>query len=185
MTLLPFFEWLAATPWSVALIESQYAYAIVESVHVWTLCLFVGLAAMLDLRLMGVFLPQVPVSQVARRLLPWTVAGFVVMVASGLLLFYAIPVRTYQNIFFRTKLLLLVLAGINVFVFHNGIYRSVHSWDLAPRPPRSARLAGAASLVLWSLIIVAGRMIAYNWFDCDTIEGELVRTLSGCGPLGN
>lgn len=183
MSPLPFLEWLAATPGSVALIESQYAYAIVESVHVWTLCLFVGFAAMLDLRLVGLFAPRVPVSEVARRLLPWTIAGFVVMIASGLLLFYAIPVRTYQNIFFRVKLVMLVLAGINAFVFHNGIYRSVTAWDLAPKPPFGARFAGAASLLLWSLIIIAGRMIAYNWFDCDTVESTLLRTLSGCGPL--
>ena len=68
MSLLPYCEWSANTPWSISLHESEYAYAIIESVHVWTLCLFVGLAAMLDLRLLGRLLPRVPVSQVAQRL---------------------------------------------------------------------------------------------------------------------
>lgn len=184
MSLLPYCEWLANTPWSISLHESEYAYAIIESVHVWTLCLFVGLAAMLDLRLLGRLLPRVPVSQMAQRLLPWTIAGFVVMIASGILLFTAIPVRTYQNVFFRFKLVLLVLAGLNVFVFHNGIYRTIQAWDLDPVPPRRARLAGMFSLGLWALIIVAGRMIAYNWFDCDSATSTVMRTLSGCGPLG-
>jgi hypothetical protein len=183
MSLLPFCEWLANTPWSISLHESEHAYAIIESVHVWTLCLFVGLAAMLDLRLLGMLMPRVPVSQMAQRLLPWTIAGFVVMVTTGSLLFTAIPVRTYQNVFFRFKLVLLVLAGINVFVFHNGIYRTIQAWDLDPVPPRSARLAGLSSLVLWALIIVAGRLIAYNWFDCDSATSTFVRTLSGCYPV--
>ena len=103
----------------------------------------------------------------ARRLLPWTRVGFVIMVVTGFLLFYAIPVRSYQNIFFRVKVVLLLLAGLNAFLFHSGIFKRVASWDRAIPPPPRARFAGGASLLLWATIIFAGRMIAYNWFDCD------------------
>src|SRR5437016_2280951 len=103
MSLLHFCEWLADTPWSIALHESAWVYPIVESVHVLALCLFLGLAAMLDLRLLGLTMRSAPVSEMVERLLPWTKAGFAVMVISGALLFYAIPVRTYQNVFFRAK----------------------------------------------------------------------------------
>jgi len=176
--LLGFFKWMADTPWSVALHESLYGYPIVESIHVWALCLFVGLAVVLDLRLTGLSFTSVPVSQIARRILPWTTFGFVLMVISGILLFYAIPVRSYQNIFFRVKLLLLVLAGINAWVFHP---RGIQSWDKDPIPPRSARFAGYASLVLWMTIIFCGRMIAYNWFDCDRPDqSHIISTLAGC-----
>src|SRR5437870_4105605 len=96
-------QWLANTEWSIGLHESQYAYAIVESIHVWALCLFLGFAVMLDLRLVGAIFRDVPVSHVARRVLPWTVVGFVIMVISGIVLFYAIPLRTYHNVFFRMK----------------------------------------------------------------------------------
>ena len=78
-------------------------YPLVESTHVLALTLFVGLAVMLDLRLLGLTLASVPVSRVSTRVLPWTKVGFVVMFITGLLLFYAIPVRNYQNIFFRVK----------------------------------------------------------------------------------
>jgi len=176
--LLGFFKWMADTPWSVALHESLYGYPIVESIHVWALCLFVGMAVVLDLRLTGLSFTSVPVSQIARRILPWTTFGFVLMVISGILLFYAIPVRSYQNIFFRVKLLLLVLAGINAWVFHP---RGIQSWDKDPIPPRSARFAGYASLVLWMTIIFCGRMIAYNWFDCDRPDqSHIISTLAGC-----
>lgn len=165
MSLLAFCQWLANTPWSIALHESIWAYPIVESVHVLTLCLFLGLTVMLDLRLLGVTLTATPAADVAARLLPWTIAGFAVMLASGALLFYAIPVKTYLNIFFRLKVVFLILAGVNVAVFQRTIARTMHAWGTDAVPPFRARLAGGVSLLLWGAIVVAGRMIAYNWFD--------------------
>src|SRR5437762_11967114 len=96
-----FCRWLASTSGSIALHESLYMYPLVESVHVLTLCLFVGMSVLLDLRLLGLTLRKVPVSEVTGRLQPWMQAGFVVMIVTGVLLFYAIPVRSYQNVFFR------------------------------------------------------------------------------------
>ena len=181
MTPLSVFEWLAGTEWSIALHESLWMYPLVESTHVLTLCLFAGTAMMFDLRLAGLALRQVPASQVMARLLPWTQAGFVLMVVTGGLLFYAIPVRSYQNIFFRLKVLLLILAGLNVWLFHRGIYRRVHEWGDAPVPPRAARLAGYCSLLLWAGVIISGRLIAYNWFDCDIQpQPAFVNWAAGC-----
>jgi hypothetical protein len=178
---LSFFEWLANTSWSMALHESTWAYSLIESVHVLTLCLVLGTAVMLDLRLLGLTLRRVPVSEVAGRLLPWTVTGFLVMVISGGLLFYAIPVRTYQNIFFRIKMVMLILAGLNAWIFQWTVYRRVADWDLSPVPPGRARLAGGLSLVLWFSIVVAGRMIAYNWFDCDKQpQPAITNFIEGC-----
>jgi hypothetical protein len=165
MSLLGFCQWLGSTEGSIALHESIWAYPIIESLHVLTLCVFVGLTVMLDLRLLGVTMVRTPASEVAGRLLPWTIAGFAVMVTTGALLFYAIPVKTYLNIFFRIKVALLVLAGVNAAVFQLTIWRSMDQWDVDPVPPLRARLAAGVSLVLWAGIVVAGRMIAYNWFD--------------------
>jgi hypothetical protein len=182
-SLLALFNRFGDSSWSVGLHESRYAYDLIESVHVWTLCLFFGLAVMFDLRLLGWTMRSVPVSEVARRLLPWTVVGFVVMVISGTLLFTAIPVRSYQNIFFRTKMLMLLLAGLNVWIFHSGVYRRVATWDVASVPPRAARVAGALSLVLWVCIVLSGRMIAYNWFDCDRQpQRPIINYLTSCVP---
>jgi len=163
--MLRFCEWLADTPWSIALHESTWGYPLVESVHVLTLCLFVGLTVMLDLRLLGVSMRSAPVSETVERLVPWITAGFVVMFISGSLLFYAIPVRTFHNVFFRLKVAMLILSGLNVWIFHSRVYRKVAQWDLDPVPPGGARVAAVLSLTLWAGIVIAGRMIAYNWFD--------------------
>jgi len=174
-------EWLASTRWSIDLHESLFMYPLVESSHVLSLTLFVGLTTMMDLRLLGLTLRHVPVSQVTARLLPWIRVGFGVMAFTGVLLFYAIPVRNYQNIFFRVKMVLLVLALINVWYFHTRTERTVDAWDLAARTPKAARVAAIASLVLWAGIVVSGRMIAYNWFDCDIQpQPALINWAAGC-----
>ncbi len=165
MSLLGFFEWLAHTRASVAMSESIWAFPIVESVHVLTLCLFLGMATLLDLRLLSFVMRDVPVSDVMSRLLPWTTAGFVLMVISGVLTFLNAPVRYYENIFFRIKIAALLVAGLNAWVFHSGIWLKVSEWDRDAVPPFRARLAGIVSLVVWACVVVAGRMIAYNWFD--------------------
>ena len=181
MSLLPFCQWLAETPGSIALHESLYMYPLIESAHVLTLCLFLGMAIMFDLRLLGVALRRVPITEMKRRLGPWMTIGFIVMVITGALLFYAIPIRSYQSIWFRGKVVALILAGLNAFVFHAGIDRRVAAWDLAAVPPPAARRAGATSLVLWAVIVVAGRMIAYNWFDCDKQpQPKIVNVFAGC-----
>jgi len=163
--MLKFCEWLASTPWSIALHESIWVYPIVESIHVLTLCLFLGLVIVMDVRLLGGTMRETPASEVLGRLAPWTIAGFAIMAITGSLLFYAIPVKTYLNIFFRFKVAFLLLAGANITVFHLTIFRKIGEWDLDPVPPLRARLAGGVSLLLWAGIVVAGRMIAYNWFD--------------------
>ena len=180
MSLLPFCEWLASTSGSIALHESLFMYPIVESIHVLTLCLFVGTTMLLDLRLTGLALRRIPVAEVVKRLQPWMFAGFFVMVVTGVLLFYAIPVRSYQIIFFRLKVVFLVLAGLNALAFHTGIFKDVESWGKALQPPSRARMAGIASLVLWAGIITTGRMIAYNWFDCDKPQPGWVQIATGC-----
>lgn len=183
MSPLDFFKWMADSSWSIGLHESRYGYPLVESIHVWALCLFFGLAVMFDLRLLGLTMRRVPVSEVAKRLLPWTVAGFVILVISGTLLFSAIPLRSYQNIFFRVKMLMLMLAGINVSIFHSRVYRRVETWDLDAAPPIAARVAGAFSLALWVGVIFSGRMIAYNWFDCDKQpQPAIINFLTSCIP---
>jgi hypothetical protein len=183
MTLLPFCEWLATTAGSTALHESLFMYPLVESLHVLTLCLFVGMSVLLDLRLLGVILMRIPASEVIKRLMPWMVAGFFLMCITGVLLFYAIPVRTYQSIFFRLKIITLVIAGINAYVFHATIHRRIDHWDRDAVPPRPARVAGMLSLFFWAVVVVSGRMIAYNWFDCDRQpQPMIVNWAAGCVP---
>jgi len=181
MSLVPLCEWLASTHWSIALHESLYVYPLVETLHVLALLLFVGTVIFVDLRLLGWVFREVPVSEITARILPWTIGGFVIVFITGTLLFYAIPVRTYQSIFFRIKVILIVANGINAVFFHHYVNRGAVTWDSKPSPPLRARVAGGVSLLAWASVIVMGRMIAYNWFDCDRQpQSDFVNWAAGC-----
>ena len=176
-----FLGWLGETPWSVALLESLYMWPFAESAHVLTLGLFVGTTVMMDLRLVGIAFRNVPVTAFTRRLLPWTRIGFAIMTVTGLLLFYSQPLRYYHNVFFRVKVVVLILAGVNAAIFHQRAHRSADEWASDAKPPRAARIAGAVSLTAWAVVVVTGRLIAYNWFDCDLQpQPDWVNWLAGC-----
>ena len=164
--MLDFAVWLSETEWSIALHESLYLYPWIESTHVLSICLFFGTLLFVDLRLTDKVFNNLSISEMNRKVLPLTVFGFLVMSVTGLLLFYAIPVRNYQNIFFRIKMILIVVAGINAFFFHRRMSKEAQVWDKDSSIPRSMKNSAITSLVLWSLVIISGRMIAYNWFDC-------------------
>jgi len=114
------------------------------------------------------------------RVLPWTVAGFAVMIVTGLLLFYAIPVRTFHSVWFRTKMILLVAAFVNIWFFHRRVRRNQATWDTRIVPPLGSRASAVVSLTVWLAVIVMGRFIAYNWFDCDRPQTHFVAWYAGC-----
>ena len=67
-------------------------FLLVLTVHVLTLTVFVGTAVMIDLRLLGLTMSRVPVSEVLARLLPWMGAGFLVMMISGMLILFGLGI---------------------------------------------------------------------------------------------
>lgn len=170
---------LADTPWSIGLHESLYAYAITESTHVMSIMLFVGTIAMVDLRLLGVAYNNVPVSQMLSRMLPYTIVGFIILLITGGMLFLAIPIRTYHSLWFRLKLLMILIAAVNIIVFTFKVERDKAKWDMGPVPTKS-KVCAAISLSAWACVIVFGRLIAYNWFDCDSLESPTMYELTGC-----
>ena len=173
--------WLSETQWSIALHESLYLYPWIESAHVLSICFFIGTLLFVDLRLMGVTFNKLPISEMNSMVLPWSIFGFCLLAITGLLLFYAIPIRSYQSIFFRLKIILILLAGLNAFLFHRQMKLEGKNWDEGNEVPKSVHFKAAASLILWSVVIVSGRMIAYNWFDCDRQpQPEWVNWAAGC-----
>jgi hypothetical protein len=164
MTILEICEWLESTALAVLVRESVYGFPILVGIHILGLILSVGTLLWVDLRLLGVSLRKSRVSEVYRGLSPWFLSGFVVMFVSGGALFTGFATSAYGNLYFRIKVAALLLAGANALGFHVMTQRTSPVWDAAPRPPAPARLAGLASIVLWAVVIVAGRMISYTMF---------------------
>ena len=179
--LLELCQRIAETTGSIALHESLYVYPLVETAHVLSLGLFLGTVFIVDFRLLGWSFNTVPIAELSKRILPYTIIGFVLMLITGALLFYAIPVRTYQSLFFRIKIILLIIAAINASLFHKKLRRSEYKNYTATTFSKSAAIT---SIVAWSGVVIMGRMIAYNWFDCDKSNvSSIIVWFSGCGDV--
>jgi len=159
--LLSICQWLDSTRWNAALRQSNWAFPTLDVIHTLGIVLVAGSIMLVDFRLLGLALRNVPIVQLVSRIVPATLAGFGLMVLSGGLLFSSEAVKMYHSPAFRIKVLLLALAGLNALVFHRTIYRDVSHWDPGSATPVRARLAGLLSLVFWIAIIAAGRAIAY------------------------
>ena len=165
MTIPDVLSWLEGTPLAILIQESRFGFPIIVGVHILGLMLSVGTLLWADLRMLGVALQRLPLSQVYRGLAPWFLIGFAMMFASGLTLFATYATLAYTNFYFRLKMLALVLAGLNALVFHLLTERRSAEWDAAPRPPAAARAAGLTSIILWVAVMLAGRMMSYTMFS--------------------
>lgn len=161
MTILGICHWLQNTGWASGIKHSDWKFPLIESIHSLGLSAMLWPAVILDLRLLGLVMKRRTVSQVAAQFLPWVWCGFVVMVSTGVLLFSAEAVKCYDSPFFRVKLVLLVLAGVNALVFHTGVFKHADTWDHGVATPWRARMAGACSLTFWIGVVAMGRALAY------------------------
>ena len=164
MSILQVCEWLESTSLAALIRESQYGFPIVVAFHILGLTLSVGTLVWFDLRLLGVSMRGCRVSDVYRRLAPWLLTGFSVMFITGAMLLTAFATSAYGNLYFRIKAAALVLAGVNALVYHFTTERAIAQWDDERRPPLPARLAGLTSIVVWAVVILAGRMMSYTMF---------------------
>ncbi len=58
-------------------------------------------------------------------------------------------------------MLLMVLAGINVAVFHLAVFRRGTDWASEEFVPVVARLLAASSIAIWIGVMLAGRWIGH------------------------
>lgn len=161
MALKESLAWLEAQPFATAIAESGWLFPTIEVVHVVALTLVVGSIAMLDLRLLGVSRKDYGVLELAAQTLPWTWGAFAAALISGLLMFSSAATSYADNVPLRIKLVLIVLAGINMAVFHVTAYRTAHRWDRQLPTPVAARIAGTLSLAFWIGVIFFGRWIGF------------------------
>lgn len=169
-----------AQSWSEALLGSLNFWGLLEGTHLLSLMLFAGTIFLVDLRLLGVAFRRTPVSVISDRVLPLTVFGFVIVIVTGVALFYAKPLVYYHNLWFRLKLIVLAVALANIAIFHWRVQHNRAAWDASPRPPGKVRLAAAASLTAWVAVIALGRFIAYDWVECGKPNPEWINVAQSC-----
>jgi hypothetical protein len=127
-----------------------WLYPSVETVHIVGIGLLFGSIAVFDLRLLG-FSRNISVRTLAKHVLPWTAASFLLIVPSGLMMFTAHASEFIDSPVFVLKMCL--------------TFRTADVWDSEDMrklpPPPSARISAAISLLLWISVIACGRLLAY------------------------
>jgi len=157
-----FLKALEATAVATKIRESLYVFPFLESTHVIGLALVFGTIAIIDLRLIGLASSQRSFKRIYSDILKWTWAAFALTALTGALMFITNATVYYHNFYFRAKMLLLVLAGINMGVFELTLGRKVESWDKSPSAPPLGRAVGVLSIALWIAVIFMGRLIGFT-----------------------
>ncbi|HEX5281275.1 MAG TPA: DUF6644 family protein [Micropepsaceae bacterium] len=160
-TILNILNWIDNSAFANAVRDSFWVFPSIETVHVVAMVIVLGSITRLDMRLMGLIWHDRPVSEVSEEMLPWTWTSFVIAAVFGFMLWASKPITYLGIAFFDMKMLLIILAGLNMLVFQFGIYRSVGAWDCDPVPPTGVRLAGAVSMACWLCVVVCGRLIGF------------------------
>jgi hypothetical protein len=157
-----FLKLIEASHFATTIRDSIWMFSIIESIHVISFTLVVGTIAIIDLRLLGLASTGRSFQRMASEILKWTWAAFALTVATGLTMFSTNARIYYHNPFFRTKMLLLVLAGVNMVVFELTAGRTIHRWDQARSVPRAGKAVAVLSLTIWIGVIFMGRIIGFT-----------------------
>jgi hypothetical protein len=155
-------KWLEATALAGKLRDSVLLFPLTESIHVIALALVFGTIMVIDLRLLGIASAERPFSRMAPEILKWTWAAFALSVLTGALMFMTNAGVYYHNFYFRTKMLLLALSGLNMAVFELTAGREAHSWGQSRTTPRAGKIAATLSLALWIGVIFMGRLTGFT-----------------------
>jgi hypothetical protein len=156
-----FLTWIDNTQLAEAIRISLWMFPALEAAHVAAIAIVLGSIARVDLRLAGLVSRDRSITEVSREMLPWTWISFGFATLFGLLLFVGQPVRYTEVAFFDAKIILILLAGLNMLVFELFTRRGVGDWDRAAVPPIQVRLAGGLSLAFWTSVLLCGRLIGF------------------------
>jgi hypothetical protein len=135
----------------------QWVWPTCETLHFVGLSLLFGVAALVDLRMLGM-MKSLPFPAL-HRLLPWGILGFGINLITGMLFFVGAPGQYTQNRVFTWKLVLMMLAGVNVLYFT--VFDE--AWAVGPGDdaPMTAKAIAASALVLVLGVLYCGRMLPF------------------------
>ena len=140
--------WVLSTTW---------VWPTCETLHFVGLSLLFGVAALVDLRMLGM-MKSVPFTAL-HRLLPWGILGFGLNTITGMFFFIGAPHQYTQNGIFYWKLTLMMLAGINVLYFT--VFEE--PWAVGPGDdaPFTAKAVAVSAFILVLGVLYCGRMLPF------------------------
>jgi hypothetical protein len=135
-----------------------WLWPLFKVLHFAGMALFVGGCVAFNLRLLG-FARDLPVEPL-RKLARWGTLGFAITAITGLGFYAGFP-NQYMNWPFFFKMACVVLAGVNVLLYHtSGLHRRVDRIGAGQDVPFAAKAFAVASLGLWCGVMFIGRMLS-------------------------
>ncbi len=131
---------------------NPYAYPSLEILHIIGIALVFGTLWVVDMRILGM-MRIFDVNQLARHIIPWTIAGFFLVAVTGLTMFVTRAGELINNPAFVIKICLIFIAGINAAALHARGAIDVNA--------RLTKVQAVLSILIWIAVIACGRWIAY------------------------
>lgn len=154
--------WIDIENWPISWeIGGTAWFPFLESIHVIAAALVVGSILMVDLRLLGLAAKRYSITTLSRELVPWSIGAFVIATVTGLGMFITRAASHVVNPAFQWKMVLLLLAGLNMAYFHFRVYKRVEQWNSNTATPTQVKVIGGLSLFLWSGVMLAGRWVGH------------------------
>ena len=162
-TLLPEFS-LWITDWPLALWLQSHFLAIpgFQTIHILSIAMLFGSVLMLNLRVLGIKGTDQSIANTFRRYRAWTWWSLAALVASGVILLISEPVRNMVNSVFWLKMIALACAVVVSIWFQNSVRRNMSQLEVSPHGSASIRVGAWAVIILWLVVMVGGRWIAYS-----------------------
>jgi hypothetical protein len=146
-------EWLEQSALGLWVGQSEWGYPFVLSAHAVGMAILAGMIIMINLRIAGI-VEGAPVARF-KRMLDFIYIGLVINVASGIALFCGGATRIAPVWPFWAKLFFIALG---LWAFFKA-YKDAAKEPGAPTTEQ--RPLAIASIILWILAIICGRLIAY------------------------
>ena len=143
---------LESLPFAMALREHGFAYTLVKGVHLFGIAMLVGSVVAFDLRVLG-YGRTIPVTWLARHLLPLAVASLTFIIPTGLALFAANATVLQAQSAFMLKMIAIMGGAILAISFHTGPYKQIADWDTTVKAPVSARIMATLSALGWLTVL--------------------------------
>jgi len=152
---LGIFAWIGNTSVAAWVNSSGLIWPTLECIHFASLCVFIGSLLIIDLRLIGFYRQRC--ASMVQFLIRLSLMAFAVNLATGLLFFAGNTPKYINNSAFDLKLILIVVAGMNAAFYKVRLSGLVDTEEVS----RSSISVGYLSLLLWSGVIICGRMITF------------------------
>jgi hypothetical protein len=153
--------WIQKQPLSGLIDNNFWVIPTIQTIHILAIATTFGAVLMVNLRIFQLAGRNRSMTQTVRRYVPWVWWGLLVLLVTGLGMTIGEPVRELTNPCFWTKMILIIVAAAVALWFEGSVRRNAARWELSPNGALAIRTGAISVVLLWCLIMVLGRWIAY------------------------